>query len=235
MSSDVTDTPFAAPGAMPLMPELPLVAGQRPERSDAARNRSSILLAAERLLAEQGPESITMDRVACEAGVGKGTLFRRFGSRPALFHALLDDTERRLQEGFIRGPAPLGPGAPPRDRLIAFGEALLALTEQRGSLLLAAQPHDRAMRYRSAVHGAYRAHVTAQLSELELADGDYLADVLLAVLAPELVLHQLDRGMTLAELSAAWQRLVTRVLGGAFAGADGGAAEALDEPWQHVL
>jgi AcrR family transcriptional regulator len=235
MSSDVTDTQFPAAGSIPLMPELPVAASQRPERSDAARNRSSILLAAERLLAEQGPESITMDRVACEAGVGKGTLFRRFGSRAALFHALLDDTERRLQEGFIRGPAPLGPGAPPRDRLIAFGEALLALTEQRGSLLLAAQPYDRAMRYLSAVHGAYRAHVTAQLSGLELADGDYLADVLLAVLAPELVLHQLDRGMTLAELSAAWERLVTRVLGGAFAGADGGAAEALDEPWQHVL
>jgi AcrR family transcriptional regulator len=235
MSSDVTDTQFPAAGSIPLMPELPVAASQRPERSDAARNRSSILLAAERLLAEQGPESITMDRVACEAGVGKGTLFRRFGSRAALFHALLDDTERRLQEAFIRGPAPLGPGAPPRERLIAFGEALLALTEQRGSLLLAAEPHNRAMRYRSAVHGAYRAHITAQLSELEFADGDYLADVLLAALTPELVLHQLERGMTLAALTAAWERLVTRVLGGGLAGAEGRAAEALDQARQHVL
>lgn len=220
---------------MSLMAELPVVASQRPERSDAARNRSSILRAAERLLAEQGPESITMDRVAREAGVGKGTVFRRFGSRPALFHALLDETERQLQEGFIRGPAPLGPGAPPRVRLIAFGQALIALTEQRGSLLLAAEPHDRAMRYRSVVHGAYRVHITAQLSELELDDGGYLADVLLAALAPELILHQLDRGSTLAELAAAWERLVLRLLGGALAGANGGTAEALHEPGQHVV
>jgi AcrR family transcriptional regulator len=232
---DVIDDPYPAPGAMSLMAELPVVASQRPERSDAARNRSSILLAAERLLAAQGPESITMDRVAREAGVGKGTVFRRFGSRPALFHALLDEAERQLQEGFIRGPAPLGPGAPPRVRLIAFGRALIALTEQRGSLLLAAEPRDRAMRYRSAVHGAYRAHVVSQLAELDLPHTEYLADVLLAALTPELVLHQLDRGSTLAELTAAWEYLVLRLLGAALAGANGGTAESLHEPRQHVV
>jgi AcrR family transcriptional regulator len=229
MSTDVIDNPYPAPGAISLMAELPVVASQRPERSDAARNRSSILLAA------QGPESITMDRVAREAGVGKGTVFRRFGSRPALFHALLDETERQLQEGFIRGPAPLGPGAPPRVRLIAFGRALIALTEQRGSLLLAAEPRDRAMRYRSAVHGAYRAHVVSQLAELDLPHTQYLADVLLAALTPELVLHQLDRGSTLAELTAAWEYLVLRLLGAALAGANGGTAESLHEPRQHVV
>jgi AcrR family transcriptional regulator len=236
-TADPWDNSSATPGAGRLMPqpaELPLIPSQRLERSDAARNRSSILLAAERLLAERGPESITMDRVAQQAGVGKGTLFRRFGSRAALFHALLDETERRLQEGFIRGPSPLGPGAPPCERLIAFGHALLALTEQRGPLLLAAEPRDRVMRYRSAVHGAYRAHVVSQLSELDLPDAGYLADVLLAALAPELVLHQLDRGMTLDELSAAWERLVSRVLGGALAGGEL-AAEALDETRQHVF
>jgi AcrR family transcriptional regulator len=235
MSPDVIDSPYPAPGATSLMAELPVVASQRPERSDAARNRSSILRAAERLLAEQGPESITMDRVAREAGVGKGTVFRRFGSRPALFHALLDETERQLQEGFIRGPAPLGPGAPPRVRLMAFGRALIVLTEQRGSLLLAAEPRDRAMRYRSAVHGAYRAHVVSQLSELAPPNAEYLADVLLAALTPELVLHQLDRGSTLAELTAAWEHLVLRLLGGALAGADGGTAESLHEARQHVV
>ena len=80
------------------------------------RNREAILCAARRLVAEEGPGSITMDRLAEAAGVGKGTLFRRFGDRASLFHALLDESERRLQEGFIRGPAPLGPGAPPRER-----------------------------------------------------------------------------------------------------------------------
>ena len=47
-------------------------------RVDAARNREALLAAAQRLLRKCGPDGITMDAVACEAGVGKGTLFRRF-------------------------------------------------------------------------------------------------------------------------------------------------------------
>jgi AcrR family transcriptional regulator len=152
-----------------------------------------------------------MDRLAFEAGVGKGTLFRRFGDRAGLFHALLDETERRLQEGFIRGPAPLGPGAPPADRLVAFGCALLALTAERGDLMLAAQPLERGVRYRGPVYAAYRAHVISLLHELRCPREEYLADLLLAALEPELVLHQLSRGMQLAELDQAWEQLVRRI------------------------
>jgi AcrR family transcriptional regulator len=193
-------------------PELPQIAGMRAERIDAARNRAAILEAAERMLRDQGAEAITMDRLACEAGVGKGTLFRRFGDRASLFHALLDESERRLQEGFIRGPAPLGPGAPPAERLIAFGHALLSLTQERGDLLLAAQPPDPALRYRSAVHAAYRAHVSYLLRELEAPDPDYVADVLLVALAPELVLDQIERGMTIEDCNHGWERLVRKLL-----------------------
>ena len=58
-------------------------------------------------------------------GVGKGTLFRRFGDRAGLARALLDESERRLQDGFLHGPPPLGPGAPPRARLKAFAGRVL--------------------------------------------------------------------------------------------------------------
>jgi AcrR family transcriptional regulator len=150
---------------------------------------------------------------ACEAGVGKGTLFRRLGDRASLFHALIDETERRLQEGFIRGPPPLGPGAPPVERLIAFGHALLALTDARGDLLLAAQPPKRGMRYSSAVHAAYRAHLVSLLSDLDPVHAGYLADVLLAGLAPELILHQRRRGNTLQQLEDSWEELVHRLVG----------------------
>ena len=92
--------------------ELP-VSGRSRERSDAARNRELILAAARRLFEEEGPAAVSMDRVAEEAGVGKGTLYRRFGDRSGLALALLDARERELQEELIRGPAPLGPGAPP--------------------------------------------------------------------------------------------------------------------------
>jgi AcrR family transcriptional regulator len=200
-------------GAVPAPIELPLAPETRAERIDAARNREAILDAAERLLRCGGPDSITMDRLACEAGVGKGTLFRRFGDRAGLFHALLDETERRLQEGFIRGPAPLGPGAAPAERLAAFGHALLALTQERGDLLLAAQPVEPGLRFRSPVHAAYRAHISSLLIELDCEQWDYLADVLLSALDPELVLHQLDRGVTIDELERSWEELVRRVVG----------------------
>jgi AcrR family transcriptional regulator len=196
--------------AQPL--ELPQVAGTRAERVDAARNRAAIIEAAERMLLDQDAEAITMDQLACEAGVGKGTLFRRFGDRASLFHALLDESERRLQEGFIRGPAPLGPGAPPAERLIAFGHALLSLTQERGELLLAAQPAEPALRYRSPVHMAYRAHLGYLLRELGASDPDYLADVLLAALAPELVLSQIERGMTIEDCNGAWDNLVGKLI-----------------------
>ncbi len=192
--------------------DLPLLAGARAERADAARNRAAIIEAAERLLRDHGAEAITMDRLAFQAGVGKGTLFRRFGDRANLFHALLDETERRLQEGFIRGPAPLGPGAPPAERLIAFGHALIELTAERGDLLLAAQPPDPALRYRSPVHAAYTAHVDYLLRELEADKPEYLTDVLLSALAPELILHEFDRGMTIEDCKDAWENLVRRLV-----------------------
>src|SRR3954453_24235843 len=92
---------------------LPTIDAEPCERADAARNRRRILAAAARLFEERGVERTSMEAIASEAGVGKGTLFRRFGDRAGLVHALLDERERAFQEALIRGDAPLGPGAPP--------------------------------------------------------------------------------------------------------------------------
>src|SRR5262249_36864724 len=140
--------------ALPLV-DLPIVEGPPRERADAARNREALLDAARRLLRECGPGGLTMDAIASEAGVGKGTLFRRFGDRASLFHALIDDRERSFQDAFIRGPAPLGPGAPARERLTAFGCGMFELIEDHGALLVASTPGDRTLRY---AHPAYLAY-----------------------------------------------------------------------------
>lgn len=79
------------------------------ERGDAARNRAQFLDAARRLIAARGPDTVTMDEIATAAGVGKGTLFRRFGSRSGLMIVLLDEDEQAEQHAFLFGPAPLGP------------------------------------------------------------------------------------------------------------------------------
>jgi AcrR family transcriptional regulator len=95
------------------------------ERADAARNRRLLLATAREMLAAHGADKLTMDGLAERAGLGKGTVFRRFGTRAGIFQALLDDDERAFQQQVLSGPPPLGPGAPPLDRLIAYGRARL--------------------------------------------------------------------------------------------------------------
>jgi len=195
--------------------ELPMLGSERRERSDAAKNRVAILAAAERLVAERGVGAVSMDEVACAACVGKGTLFRRFGNRASLLRALLDERERTFQEGFIRGPAPLGPGAPAPQRLVAFGHRLLEMSETHGELLAAAESGSSGQRLRHSVYGVYRLHVKALLREIAPErDPDYMADALLATLAAELVLHQRrNQGLTLQQLKDGWQELVSLIAG----------------------
>jgi AcrR family transcriptional regulator len=65
-------------------------AGVRPLRRDAERNRQLILAAARTLFAERGLE-VSMDEVAREAGLGVGTVYRRFPTQGALIDALFAD------------------------------------------------------------------------------------------------------------------------------------------------
>src|SRR5258708_15800000 len=90
----------------------------RPERADAARNRRILLATARQMLAEQGADKITMDGLAERAGLGKGTVFRRFGTRAGIFHALLDDDERAFHQRVLSRPPPPPPGAAPPHPLI---------------------------------------------------------------------------------------------------------------------
>jgi polyketide synthase 12 len=64
-----------------------------------------------------------MDGLADRAGLGKGTVFRAFGTRAGIFRALLGADEIAFQTGVIQGDPPLGPGAAPVQRLIAYGRA----------------------------------------------------------------------------------------------------------------
>lgn len=156
-----------------------------------------------------------MDAVADAAGVGKGTLFRRFGDRASLFHALIDDRERAFQEAFIRGPAPLGPGAPPAERLRAFGHAMFRLIEEHGPLIAAAQAGIPGGLYGHPVYVAYRMHLSALLTDLVgERRARYLTNVLMAALAADLVLHQREvLGLSLEELEDGWSQLIDSLAG----------------------
>ncbi len=108
------------------------------ERADAARNRAVLITTAREMLADVGIDRITMDALAERSGLGKGTVFRRFGTRSGIFMALLGDGERSFQERVLSGPPPLGPGAEPLDRLVAFGRARLQFLRENREIARAA-------------------------------------------------------------------------------------------------
>ncbi|MFF7970170.1 TetR family transcriptional regulator [Streptomyces sp. NPDC007905] len=200
----------------PLEPPQLLEVGAGPDepclRADAARNRARLLEAAARLIAEHGVAGVTMEAVAAAAQVGKGTVFRRFGDRTGLLMALLDHSGRQLQADFLGGPPPLGPGAPPLERLRAFGVAVLYRSAEQLDLQLAAQPEpDR--RFSHPAVRALRTHVTMLLRQIVPdADCDLLSQTLMASLDPALI-HHLTRqcGMPMERLEAAWIDLVALV------------------------
>ncbi len=66
-------------------------------RADATRNRARILSAAAAVFVEMGPDA-PLEEVVTRAGLGFGTLYRRFPDRAALQHAVVIDVMTRLQE-----------------------------------------------------------------------------------------------------------------------------------------
>jgi AcrR family transcriptional regulator len=194
--------------------DLPVLGSEPHERSDAARNRRKVLEAASRLFECHGAANVSMEAVAAEAGVGKGTLFRRFGDRASLARSVLEQHEIQLQEDLIRGPAPLGPGAHPCERLYAFGRAYLEFLERHGDLILASEFGSPGVRLISAPYAFYRTHVKLLLQQAGFdGNADYLSDVLLAPLsASTFRYHRTVREMSVEELAGAYADLCRRVL-----------------------
>ncbi|GAB2934428.1 TetR/AcrR family transcriptional regulator [Streptomyces heilongjiangensis] len=183
-------------------PDLPVLDHGVPhERADAARNRLKVLAAAEKLFGERGVDAVSMDEVAAEAKVGKGTLYRRFGDKSGLAAALLDERGRALQQRMLSGPPPLGPGAPAEDRLVAFVQEYLAYLDSQLDLVLMSQTAAPGARFRNGAHAFFVQHVHVLLQEAGADDARARAEFLMAGLAAEQVRHwRRVSGISLAAL-----------------------------------
>jgi AcrR family transcriptional regulator len=192
---------------------LPVTETGPPERGDAARNRALLLEAARRLVDERGAVAVSTDDIAAAAGVGKGTLFRRFGSRAGLMLVLLDEDEKAQQQAFLFGPPPLGPDAPPRQRLLAYGRQRLNFVETHHALL-SDVGRDPQMRFNAPMR-LHHSHVRLLLeSASTTGDLDAQATALLALLDADYVHHELaDRGRTLQQLGDAWETVARKLCG----------------------
>lgn len=191
-----------------------MLPAQPAERADAARNRRRILDAAARLVADQGPAGLTMDAVAAAAGVGVGTVYRRFTDLAGLAQALLDAQEQRFQAGFLQGPPPLGPGAPPGQRIRGFLHAYVDRLVEQARLLAVAETSPPAARFASGAYGLHRGHLAGLIAQARPeADAEYLAEALLAPLAAVSFLHHhRDLGMSTERIKSGLDDLLRGVV-----------------------
>lgn len=187
----------------------------RPRRRDASRNRERILEAAEQAFAAHGHDA-TMEEIAQAAGVGKGTLYRNFGSRADLARTLLDTRSRRLQAEALRTASPLSGGSAVA-RLRDFLEALLAFTFDNLDLLCVAAEDPGSLSREIGAYVWQRQVVVVLLGEIAGdrpgLDPDYLTDALLNLADPALLAHQVRNvGLTPERISAGLGDLVESAL-----------------------
>jgi len=190
----------------------------RAERADAARNRRLLLETARRMIDEAGAENVTMDGLAEQAGVGKGTVYRRFRTRAGIFVALLDAEERGFQQRVLSGPPPLGPGGDPVDRLIAYGQGRITFLLENHAVARAAMGQNRPVPV--AGPGLTRLHIRVLLEGAGVgADHlDALTLQLAAALEGPVLLYltvpdpgEAEGKRSLRALAEGWKVLVTRV------------------------
>jgi AcrR family transcriptional regulator len=185
--------------------------GVKRERSDAARNRRAILDTTDLLLAQHGAGNISIEQIAAAAGVGKGTIFHRFGSRAGLMRALVVERAEALRQTVTEGPPPLGPGAPATDRLLAFFDAMFELIVDNVELMIA---YDNATAHTQAdeINAFWHRHIAQLLGEARPeVDAKIVARVLLSTLDPDVVLQHIRTGHT-ARLAAAVHTVVAAVV-----------------------
>lgn len=184
-------------------------------RADARRNHDRVLAATQRLLAADGIGGLAMAEVAEAAGVGVGTVYRRFGDRAGLLLAVMNHREAELQARIRVGEPPLGPGAPPVDRAVAFLHAYADILEDFGEVMAVAEAKmSGPRRFRT---GPYQAHWTHLRDLVEATgaglDANYLADALLAPLAAAIFVQQRrGDGYELDRLKAGLTTLARRLM-----------------------
>jgi AcrR family transcriptional regulator len=177
-----------------------------------------VLVAADELFATAAaPARLSMDDVAAAAGVGKGTLFRAFGSRAGLIQALWELRTEPLRRAIESGPPPLGPGTDPRQRIAAILDAILvvkldnrhltlALEERSGGTSLYEQPQYQSVHrlLRDLLRDAGRGK-----------ESELLAHLLLAAVRADLLDHLIGgRGSSRRQLRAGVASVTGLVLNG---------------------
>lgn len=206
-------------GQIPLGTMRPAGEEERAERRDAAENRILLLETAASLFAAHGVENVHMADIAQEAGVGKGTLYRRFANKGDLCLALMDTQMEAFQERMLaRLRQMTGEGRSKMAQLDVFIDELVHFTATHQPLLCEVQrqglyqgsenlslPHF--WQYMT-ITGLLQSAATQGEINADL-DIDYIADAILSPLKIDIFRFQREvRGFSLERISAGLRSLV---------------------------
>jgi AcrR family transcriptional regulator len=107
---------------------------RRHERRDAAEHRQRILEVAQRLFAEHGVDAVSMHQIAIAAGIGQGTLYRRYAHKGELCMDLLHERYERFMEE-VSAELAAKATSPALERLDGVLTKIVALLEEQGAML----------------------------------------------------------------------------------------------------
>ncbi|MFD3308799.1 TetR/AcrR family transcriptional regulator [Streptomyces sp. NPDC058694] len=189
---------------------------ERRPRKDAARNRAAVLAAADTLFTKcESPDDVTMADIATAAGVGKGTLFRAFGDRTGLIRALYATRLEPVRSAVEEGSPPLGPDAPPFDRVPALLDTLLCFKLDNRHLALALEATGSDSPYQAEHYERWHSLLRSALEQIPgLTNSDFTAHALLATVRADLVEHLAgQRGVPREEMRKQLASFIAEVLG----------------------
>lgn len=189
----------------------------RAERRDAAENRRRILSAARDLFAIHSVDQVSMHEIARVAGIGQGTLYRRYAHKGLICMALLDENLRQHHAEVAAGLA--HPGWSGLEKLDFFLTSHVGFTEANAQLLGAmadaACGERRAEAHENPVHAWLHATVSALLDyavkqgEIPPLDIPPAADIVLAPLAIDSYIAQRQgRGYPADRILATLRRVI---------------------------
>lgn len=182
----------------------------RKERKDAIEHRRLILLNAQTLFIEHGVEGVTMNQIAKTAGIGQGTLYRRYAHKGEICQDLMKDSSEEICET-IQSYLEQNKDLPLKDRITKALEISFDFIESYSPLLVSIQAPTcegrQSLYYQSPLYSFMHNVFCNLLQEAEPAtkelskDTNFIADMILASMNPELFLFmRSERGLTKEEI-----------------------------------
>ena len=183
----------------------------RHERRDALEHRQQILQVAQNLFAKHGVHAVSMHQIAKAAGVGQGTLYRRYAHKGDLCMDLLHDRHERLLTDVATFFA-MNVDAPALERLDGVLSLSIAFLEEQGALLSPvafteiqeALCHDEAVKaehlpFYHWLHSIFSGLLSEAVERKELSalDTSFTADAILVTLNPMFYhMQRQERGLS---------------------------------------